>query len=76
MPHLPLPLSRLCRRQVIVMTMPSVCADQTHCSSVFDWVELAAVIIFTIEYVMRIYAAPECYPVRMRPYPLLQGCVR
>lgn len=46
------------------MTMPSVCIDETHCPPVLDWVEFGAVIIFTIEYFMRLYAAPEAYPVR------------
>ena len=50
------------------MTMPSMCADETHCSSAFDSVEFVAVIIFTIEYAMRIYAAPEAYPVNMDSY--------
>jgi len=45
------------------MTMPSVCADETHCPSAFDTVELIAVAIFTLEYVLRVYAAPEAYPV-------------
>eukprot|EP00752_Nemacystus_decipiens_P005802 g5248.t1 len=48
--------------QAIVMTMPSVCADETHCPSVFDQVELLAVVIFTIEYAVRVYASPETYP--------------
>lgn len=54
--------------QAILMTMPSMCADETHCSSAFDSVEFVAVIIFTIEYAMRIYAAPEAYPVSMDSY--------
>lgn len=45
-----------------------MCADETHCSSAFDSVEFVAVIIFTIEYAMRIYAAPEAYPVNMDSY--------
>lgn len=49
------------------MTMPSVCVDETHCPPIMDTIELAAVIVFTIEYVMRIYAAPEAYPVWMMP---------
>ena len=59
----------LCRHQAILMTMPSVCLDDTHCPSAFDTVEFVAVVIFTIEYAMRIYAAPEAYPVRMRMHP-------
>lgn len=46
------------------MTMPSVCPDQTtHCSPIFDQIELVAVIIFTIEYMLRWYASPEAFPV-------------
>ncbi|CAM9919643.1 unnamed protein product, partial [Sphacelaria rigidula] len=45
------------------MTMPSICADETHCPSAFDSVELVAVVIFTVEYLLRLYAAPEAYPV-------------
>ncbi len=54
---------RFASSQAIVMTMPSVCADETHCPSAFDTVELVAVAIFTLEYVLRVYAAPEAYPV-------------
>ncbi|CAM9338942.1 unnamed protein product [Ectocarpus sp. 6 AP-2014] len=48
--------------QVILMTMPSVCEDENHCPTVFDNVELVAVVIFTLEYAARVYAAPEAYP--------------
>ena len=48
------------------MTMPSVCADETHCPSAFDTAELVAVAIFTVEYALRVYAAPEAYPVSLR----------
>lgn len=53
--------------QVILMTMPSVCEDENHCPTVFDNVELVAVVIFTLEYAARVYAAPEAYPVRRLP---------
>ncbi|CAN0104922.1 unnamed protein product, partial [Ectocarpus sp. 12 AP-2014] len=48
--------------QVILMTMPSLCEDENHCPTVFDNVELVAVVIFTLEYAARVYAAPEAYP--------------
>ncbi|CAM9142714.1 unnamed protein product [Ascophyllum nodosum] len=48
--------------QTILMTMPSVCADETSCPTAFEIVEFVAVIIFTVEYALRIYAAPEAYP--------------
>lgn len=50
--------------------MPSVCADETHCPTSFDWVELAAIVIFTIEYFLRLYAAPEAYPASCWHTPL------
>lgn len=55
------------------MTMPSVCDNDTDCPTFLGWLELVAVIIFTMEYACRIYAAPEAYPVRsiFIPYSML-----
>lgn len=46
------------------MTVPSVCVDELHCPAYFDYVERVAVVIFTVEYLLRLYASPEAYPVR------------
>ncbi|CAM9445641.1 unnamed protein product [Discosporangium mesarthrocarpum] len=48
--------------QAIIMTVPSMCEDAQTCSRIFDFVEFNAVLVFTVEYLLRLYAAPERYP--------------
>jgi hypothetical protein len=57
--------------QTIVMTLESVCPTDEYCLGgtvlgygVFDIVETFAVAVFTLEYVLRVYAAPELHNYR------------
>ncbi|CAN0144025.1 unnamed protein product [Ascophyllum nodosum] len=48
--------------QTIPTTMSFMCANETSCPTGFEIVEFVAVVIFTIEYALRIYTDPETYP--------------
>ncbi|KAG5180071.1 hypothetical protein JKP88DRAFT_324581 [Tribonema minus] len=64
--------------QTIFMTVDSICPSDQHCMGdsmglgIFDLMEMFAVAVFTIEYILRLYSAPELPQYRGRSWPRLQ----